>query len=151
MEACLQEHNAAMQMSGLLRSEWHVERHIVHIETVTTAITIKQAGKGNWSPWLMEKQLDTITFMYHYASIVNADFSMHFLLSKYKICYPDGWKQQKSHISRELSNYLSREGFRGSDVKLLKLAIIKHFPAAVSCQGLLIQSSPKCKVSHFSI
>ena len=64
MEACLQEHNAAMQMSGLLCSEWHVERHIVHIETVTTAITIKQAGKGNWSPWLMEKQLDTITFMY---------------------------------------------------------------------------------------
>ena len=56
MEACLQEHNAAMQMSGL-RSEWHVERHIVHIETVTAAITIKQAGKGNWSPWLMEKQL----------------------------------------------------------------------------------------------
>ena len=95
--------------------------------------------------------IDTITFMYHYASIVNADFSMHFLLSKYKICFPDGWKQQKSHISRELSNYLSREGFRGSDVKLLKLAIIKHFPAAVSCQGLLIQSSPKCKVSHFSI
>ena len=67
MEACLQEHNAAMQMSGL-RSEWHVERHIVHIETVTTAITIKQAGKGNWSPWLIVNG-KTIRYYYFYVPL----------------------------------------------------------------------------------